>query len=126
MHATTQVQTKGHGRGRQRRQPLRGGLRQVQRDHIVLAELLGDQVTGGDLVLGVFQPDQQAVGLLFHRLDVDVRLGQGLFEALLSGFGEAQLATITADLDRWVFGKQIGKGVDEADKKYHQDQQVLP
>ncbi|MNZ82692.1 hypothetical protein D3C78_1013970 [compost metagenome] len=126
MHATGQVQAQLHRAGTQAAQPVGSGLRQVQRHHVVVAEGAAHHVLGRQLVFLTGQAQQRALVTQTAALDRDA----GILERLLGtrdvGLLDLQRGTGTGELDGRIVGIEVGRGIDEADPEYHEDQQIFP
>ncbi len=85
MHATAQVKTEFQGRRADGFEPGGGGRCQVEGGDEVVPQLVGDDVTGLQLVFGVIETDQDEAVLERRMLDRDLRLVERLFH-LIEGF----------------------------------------
>jgi len=103
-------------------------LRQVQRHYIVIAQSAADDVLGRQLVILLGQADQTATATLVDAgsLDGNAGIGQRLAGTIDVRLLDAQRRTGATDLYGRIIWIEIGNGVDQADRQYGQNQQVLP
>ncbi|MDT4864173.1 hypothetical protein FQZ97_989220 [compost metagenome] len=128
MHATGQVQPQLHRASTQVTQPIRRGLRQVQRNHEVLAQRFAHNILGRQLIFLLHQTQQATPALLgqAQRLDFDASFAQCTTGTLQIGLLDLHGRAVAADLDRRIVWIEVWRGIEKADHQYNQDQQVLP
>ncbi|MNM98501.1 hypothetical protein D3C81_1110320 [compost metagenome] len=126
MHTTGEVQTQLHRAGAQAAQPVGRGRRQVQRHHVVVAEGAAHHVLGRQLVFLTGQAQQRALLAEARPLDRDAGILERLTDAIDIGLLDLQRSAGTAELDGRIVGIEVGRGIDEADPEYHEDQQIFP
>jgi len=126
VHTARQVQTQLHRTATQVAQPVRRGLRQVKRHHIVVPEGTTHDVLGRQLISHVSQAQQAATRAQFTGLDADTRLLQGTAGALQIRFLDLQRRAVATDLDSRIIRIQVGCRINKANHQHRQDQQVFP
>ena len=128
VHTTGQVQTEFHWATAQVAQPVRRGLRQVERHYELIAQSLTHQIFGWQLVFSVIQTQQAGAALISHAdsFDADTSRFQCTTGAIQVGLLDAHGGAVATDLDRRIIRVQIGQGINSTDCQHSQNQQVLP
>ena len=128
MHTAGQVQTELHRARTQATQPVRGGLRQVQRHDVIIAQRATDNVLGRQLVILLGQTNQTATATLVDAGSLDGNTGvlQRFAGTVDNRLLDAQRRAGATDLYGRIVWIKVGNGVHQADCQNEQNQQVLP
>jgi hypothetical protein len=108
------------------RQPGRVARKQVERDHVSVAELLLEHVAGAILRFGILEALLDARRVHRHALRRNIVLREDVFDARSQRLVDFQRRAHGRDLHCRHLAEKVRHGVNEADQQHDRDEDVLP
>ena len=107
-------------------QPLWRTRQQIERDHIVFAQLADQQILGFQLVIGVGEARLDAVAVQRDHFRVEAGRLQNTFHALQQCGIRLQAGAQRRYLHGGRFAVKIRQGVNQPGQQHGQNQQIFP
>ena len=126
MHTAAQIQAQIHRQCVQVGQPPRRTRQQIQRNHIIIAQLFGQHVLGLQLVVGAAETGLDAVVFQHQQFRGQIGRLEDAPDTILQCGIRFHAGAQRRDLHRRGFTVQIRQGINQSGQQRGQDQQIFP